>query len=135
MADLVIVAANVKETATTVKRIRKAGATIAPGQPVYADPSDSDKAKPADANASAVTARAEGIALNAATLDQPVAIAVGGKVKLGAGTKGVAYQVSATAGGIAPVADQAAGWWHTHLGVSVDGDEFLVQPLPSEIQQ
>lgn len=135
MADLVIVAANVKETATTVKAYAKAGGAITPGQPCYIDSADSDKAKPADANASAAAARARGIALNAATADQPVVLAVGGRIKLGAGTKGVAYQASGTAGGIAPVADQVAGWWHTHLGVSVDGDEFLVQPLPSEIQQ
>jgi hypothetical protein len=66
-------------------------------------------------------ANAAGIALHAALSGQPLRILIEGTVALGTTTVvlGGVYVVSATAGGIAPVADVASTNYVTILGVAV----------------
>lgn len=134
MADLTITPASVQRTATTQTRVTTpaTGVTVAPGDAVYLDESDSEKAKLADANAGAANARAY-IALNAATAGQPLEVATGGRIKLGTGTRGLPYVASATPGKIAPASDLTTGWYTCLLGFSVDGDLFEVFRKPLEV--
>lgn len=69
------------------------------------------KYKLADAdNADAEVRQPRGIALNGAADNQPLAVLTGGDITIGATlTAGTAYYLSATPGGIAPLADIASG--------------------------
>lgn len=119
MADLTITAASVVPSTGATFKDGVAGANIVQGQPVYEDIADGKKWKPCDSNVSAAAAAAIGIALNAASLDQPVRIQNAGDINLGATLAiGTIYVVSNNAGGIAPSADGATGWYTTILGIA-----------------
>ncbi len=122
MADLTITAANVQPVSGSTNIVYGTfGATVTAGQSVYEDTSTSPSTfKLADADASATTANAKGIALNGGSSGQPAAIAIGGSITAG-GTVvvGKVYVVSATAGGIAPSTDLATGMYTTILGVGI----------------
>jgi hypothetical protein len=94
---------------------------IAAGQPVYEDTAALDsigrpKFKLYDANATtptAITSGVRGIAANSAGTNQPVSVVIYDPAfthGLAGVTKGDVLIASATAGGIAPVADLASGW-------------------------
>src|SRR5450432_980608 len=105
MADVTVTAASVAPiTGTTNNTLISqgtAGATITQGVPLYADPTAANQLKPT-ANAAANTAQVVGIALNAASVGQPVTYAIGGDLTFGYGlTKGIVYVVSTNAGKIA----------------------------------
>lgn len=121
MANLSQTAANVAiGSAITRTRVVQAGETIAQGQPVYLKTSDSKYWK-ADANASADTAKAVGIALTPASANGYLVIqeGSGGLINLGATlTVGETYVVSATAGAIAPIGDLTTGDYPCILGVA-----------------
>ncbi len=120
MADLVITASavipNTSVTgATPIKQTGAAGETITAGQSVYLKASDG-LIWLADANASSATAAAVGISLHAALAGQPITYQSGGALSFGAIlVAGKYYVVSATAGGIAPVADLTTTWYSTLL--------------------
>lgn len=121
MADLVITAADVLASGSTLIEHGTAGEAITAGQVVYKDASDSDRFKLADSDSGTAAAKvAYGIALNDSADGQPVAIARGGNVTLSAVmTAGEAYVLSAAAaGGIAPRADLAAGDDVVQLGIA-----------------
>lgn len=119
MADLTITAANVIKGTGASTKTGVAGATITAGQTVYMDASDSNKIKLADANASSATAACIGIALHAALAGQPITYQDSGIIALGSIlTAGAVYVLSATAGGIAPVADLTTGWRSSVLGIA-----------------
>jgi len=125
MADIAITAANVLRGANAKILTGVAGATITAGQVVYSDTSDSSKFKLADANLSAATANPVGIALHGAANGQPLTIVTedddftpGGTLSLSAAADDAIYVLSATAGGIAPVADLASGWYPVIIGVA-----------------
>ena len=110
MADITVTAASVvKDTGTIAPSVLAngtAGATITAGQSVYLDATTST-IKLADSDASAAAAYGVGIAMHAALSGQPLQYITGGFFTPGATlTKGAVYVVSATAGGIAPIADQ-----------------------------
>ena len=111
MADIVITPANVLKSAQGLSASGVAGATILAGEPLYKDSADSNKLKPADSNESAATSDVVGIALHSASAGQPIAYVyedpafTPGAVL----TVGEVYTTSATAGGIAPVADLLTG--------------------------
>lgn len=111
MADLTITASSVLASASAIVRSGTAGATITAGQPIYIDTADMNKLKLADANASAATAVVAGIALHGASAGQPLKYVVeDASFTPGATlTVGQVYVLSATAGGIAPVADLTTG--------------------------
>lgn len=106
MADITVTANSVVTTSTQTETLT-AGAAVTPGQTVYKDSSDSDKAKLSDANVTAAQA-VTGIALNTAATGQPVTILKNGGIitgGLGSLTAGDDYYLSATPGGICPKAD------------------------------
>ena len=108
MADLSITAANVEKVSGRVET-GTAGIAITAGQSVWVDTNDDNKVKLADADT--ITEHAlRGVALCDSAADQPVTYLVDGVMDLGATlVVNEVYIVSATAGGIAPVADLASG--------------------------
>lgn len=127
MADITITAANVLRTsADTTTGI--AGETITAGQAVYLKSSDTRYWK-AQCDGTAAEAAAVGIALHAALAGQPLTIATGGTMNIGATTAKVFYYLSATAGGIAPIADLTSGQYIVSLGYATATDgSFVVKP-------
>jgi hypothetical protein len=112
-ADLTITAANVVPGANATLTRGTAGATITAGQLVYYD-SAARTYKLADANASATTAAVIGLAANGASAGQPLTVIIeDDDLTVGAtlSTSAPVYILSATAGGIAPVADLTTGWY------------------------
>lgn len=104
MADLVIVAANVKKGADAQRRASLiAFEAILAGEVLMKRDSDG-KVALADANVDALD-EVFGIALNDAAVDQPVEVQVGGVITLGVGVQGTPYFLSLTPGKIAPIAD------------------------------
>lgn len=118
MADLSITAANVGVTSNAVVELVQVGETVTQGQPAYKKALDGLYYK-ADANASSATAAAVGVFLTPASTNGYAMIAKSGSILAGATlTVGETYVVSATAGGIAPLADVTTGWYVTILGVA-----------------
>lgn len=123
MADVTVTGADVIASANAIKVSAIAGAGVTPGQPVYRG--TDYLAYPADANGASATIRTVwGIALNEAGVGQPVQITTE-DIALDCGftaTSGAVYVLSATPGGIAPVADVASGDYPTVLGIgNADG--------------
>ena len=110
MADLTITAASVLAGANAVRDSGNAGEAITAGQAVYRS-STTNKWMLADSDsATAEAKKPTGIALNGAALNQPLAVLKSGDITIGATlTAGTAYYLSATPGGICPVADVGAG--------------------------
>lgn len=120
MADLSVTAANVVKGSNAVVEHGHAGETITAGQVVYLDTSTMLYMK-ADADAATALARTpRGIALNGASLNQPLAVQTRGDITIGATlTPGTTYYLSgATAGGIAPLADVGTGEYFVVIGVA-----------------
>lgn len=119
MADLSITAANVLAGESGSRLDGKAGETIAAGKAVYLN-TTTGLWMLADSNsATAEARRASGIALNGASLKQPLAIHKSGDVIIGATlTPGIAYYLSDTPGGICPVADVGAGEYVCLIGMA-----------------
>jgi len=118
MADLSITASNVGIGSTGVISIVQVGETVTAGQPAYKKSTDGLYYK-ADANASSATAAALGVFLTGASTNGYAVLCTAGSYLAGATlTVGETYVVSATAGGIAPLADVTTGWYVTILGVA-----------------
>lgn len=110
-----------------------AGETVAAGQACYLD-DVTNRLRLADANASQETAAARGISLHAASSEQPLRLAVSGTLTLGAGAApllSTIYIAGATAGGIAPAADLAAGWYTSLLGVGGPNNTLIMNVFAS----
>ena len=122
MADLNVTTASVAAlTAPTGSQIATvtargiAGATISPGQVVYADPSANNLLKLAQANSQLQASNIVGIALGSASVNQPLTYAISGDVVVpttGANTtltSGSVYVLSAgTAGNMIATGDAGA---------------------------
>lgn len=118
MADLVITAASVVAGANARITHGIAGATVTAGQVVYLDPTTGKWGLADTDSATAAVRNATGVALNGAALNQPVAVQTGGDVTIGATVAaGDGYWLSGTAGGIAPIADVAAGDYPLLVGI------------------
>ena len=126
MADEIVTASAVLPGTDTQYIDGFAGVAITAGQTVYLDTSTSTY-KLADADASSSTALAKGIAMNDAATAQPVRVAAGGHIDPGF-TVGVGhvYVVSGTAGGIAPVADLAAGDFTHVVGLGITASSLKI---------
>lgn len=111
MSDVSVTAASVLASATAKAAATGiAGETITAGQAVAQDPADSYKYKKADANSSTLSQQV-GIALHGAANGQPLRVQHDVDDDFTPGfvvTPGEIYVLSATAGGIAPVADMAS---------------------------
>lgn len=119
-SDLSITAANVVPSAAARKSSATAGATVAAGQLIYIDASDSNKAKLADTDSATAAVRTvAGIAVNSAASGQTLEyVYYDPALAIGSGrTANMVLIASATAGGIAPVADLTTGWYLNVIGV------------------
>ena len=113
MSDVAITAANVVHDINSITGTGTAGATITAGQLLYLD-SGTSTLKLCDSNASQAAATCVGIALHAALANQPIRYQTSGDITIGGTlTVGGIYVASATAGGLAPVADLATGMYTT----------------------
>jgi hypothetical protein len=119
MADLTVTAANVVAGSNASRSDGVAGEAIVAGKAVYKS-STTKKWMLADSNSANAEAReAIGIALNAASLNQPVAVQTHGDITIGAAlTAGIPYYLSDTPGGICPVADVGTGEYVCQLGLA-----------------
>jgi hypothetical protein len=119
MANLTITAASVLAGANASVEGGVAGETITAGQPVYKS-SATKKWMLADSNSATAEARqATGIALNAASLDQPVDVQKGGDITIGAVlVPGTGYYLSDAPGAICPLADVGSGEYVCLLGLA-----------------
>lgn len=129
MADVTVTASGVAPIdGNTVTDSGVAGETITAGQPVYRNPNDSNKFYKTDANLSLAAAQVVGIALHAALAGQPLKIAIGGDLTFGSGlTAAIHYICSATAGGIAPVADLTTGWYSSAIGIATSASVLRIK--------
>jgi hypothetical protein len=118
MVDLTVNNTLTVPGSTSVKESGTAGETIAAGKAVYKDATG--KFMLADNNSATALARqATGIALNGASLNQPITIHKSGDLTLGATlVAGTAYYLSDTPGGICPLADVGAGEFVCLLGIA-----------------
>ena len=120
MADITITVANTRlGTGAQLEKVT-AGESVTFGQPVYKHAADNSEYKRCDASASG-TADCDGIAWGYADDGEHFMLlkVASGNVNLGATlTKGTAYVVSATTGGIAPESDLASGEYVSHIGVA-----------------
>jgi hypothetical protein len=119
MTDIVITAANVVAGANATRDSGAAGEAITAGQAVYRS-SNTNKWMLADNNSATAEAKTSaGIALNGAALNQPLAVQKAGDITIGGTlTAGSAYYLSATAGGICPLADVTTGSAVCQLGLA-----------------
>lgn len=110
MAALTSITA-VRPTSSTSVELVMYGATIAAGEVVYLDTTDSNKAKLADNNASAATAVVKGIAVTPGVSGGYGYIATSGSIVLVGTTMGVGqtYCLGATAGQIVDEGDITTG--------------------------
>lgn len=119
MADLSLTAANVVSGSNAVRENGTAGETIAAGKALYKS-STTNKWMLADSNSATAEARAAiAIALNGASLNQPITVQRSGQVTIGGTvTAGIEYYLSDTPGGICPVADVGSGEYVCLVGVA-----------------
>lgn len=141
MADLSVTAGSVVASTNASKVHGTAGATITAGQAVYYDSSaGSWKLAQADGTTAEAGLNGVGIALVGASSGQPVIVATGdSNFDPGAtATEGIIYCVSATAGGIAPLADltNVTPDKVTVLGVGLSTGNIKLAPIytGSEVQ-
>ncbi len=119
MADISITAANVKPRSNTVVKHGTAGATVTAGQALYKEAATKTMKLSDNDSATAEVRAIAGIALHAASTDQPLAYASGGDIDAGATlTAGVDYYLSGTAGGICPRADVTTGDDPIRIGIA-----------------
>lgn len=119
MSDLSVTAAScIAGSDAVIDLAHNAGETITAGQAVCLN--SSTKWVKADADsATALLRTATGIALNGASLDQPLAVQKGGSITLGATlTANTSYFLSNTAGGICPLADVGTGEYLQLIGIA-----------------
>lgn len=120
MADLTVTAANCVVSGTGQRRFSgTAGETIAAGKSIALDPT-SKKYMLADSNSATAALRTpDGIALNSASLNQPINGISEGDLTLGATmTANTPYYQSDTPGGICPIADVGAGEYLAQIGIA-----------------
>jgi len=129
MADLSITAASVVPSANARRISRTAASAITAGQVLYQLAAGT--VAPADANGASPLFNVVGIAENGGGTGQRIsvitedpALAIGATVVIGD-----VFILSATAGGIADVADAAAGHYVTVLGVAVSTSSINFKPV------
>lgn len=119
MADIVITPANVLAASNAERDQGIAGETITAGKAIYLAAA-TNRWMLADSNSATAEARqAKAIALNGASVGQPVAFQKSGDITIG-GTlvAGSAYYLSDTPGGICALADVGSGEYVCLLGLA-----------------
>ncbi len=136
MADVTITAASVIPASGAVLEAGTAGGSVAIGDSVYKDASDSNQWKQADSDAAA-SAVAKGIALNSAEDEQTIMVCTDGPLALGTAacvSIGTPYVVSSNAGGIAPFSDMGSDDYITHLGIATVNTGITLSIQSSGVQ-
>lgn len=135
MADLSITAANIIPVSGYGSYFGTSGGTITAGLVCYLD-STTDTVKAADNDDTAAKATVKGIALNAASANQPIKLITGGSLGMGAIlTVGEIYVLSATGNGeIAPEGDLASGDYVSILGVASTTSNLILNIFNSGAQ-
>lgn len=134
MSDLSITAASVVPVRTgsfpaVIRTDLLAGEAITAGQSLYIKSSD-QKLWKAQCDGVASEEILAGIALNSAAAGQPMAYVGYGDVTIGATlTQGGIYVISATLGGICPVADLASTNKLSMIGFAVSSSVLRVMPI------
>lgn len=119
MADLTITAASVIAGSDANTESGTAGATITAGQAVYKSSTSKKWLLADNDSATAEVRQMGGIALNGASDGQPIVVHKSGDLTIGATlTAGTAYYLSATPGGICPLADVASGDYVVQVGLA-----------------
>ena len=137
MADFSITASQVlpgSEVAGATFENGIAGVAVTAGQAVFLEAA-TYTCKLADTNATAPEAVVRGIALHAAAAGQPLRIQTAGPVTIGAAAAipvGGVVVLSATAGGLAPVADLATGHRTTIIGIGGANNSLILRIWPSQ---
>lgn len=132
MADLVVVAANVKPGSDAVIKTGTAGEAISAGDSVFK--ATDGEIELAEHDLTAADAAAVGIALATAAPLQPITYAITGTIDMGAILSvGQTYIVGAGAGGIAPEADAGVGDFVTVLGVAISVNNLKIGILQSGV--
>ncbi|WEX76893.1 hypothetical protein PYH37_005244 [Sinorhizobium numidicum] len=117
MADLSINSALVVGGTNSTRDTGTAGETITAGQAIFLN-STTNKWMKSDNNGTG-TRTVHGLALNGASLDQPVSMLKSGDITIGATlVAGTDYWLSATAGGICPRADVTTGMDAIQIGIA-----------------
>lgn len=133
MAALTITATQVLPSSDTQYAFGTAAVAITAGQSVYLD-TTANTWKLLDANDTSANTQPPGVALNSPAAGQPITVAVGGTITLGAGaapTLAQAYIVGATAGDIAPISDLASNWRLILLGCGGASNTLIMKPWNS----
>lgn len=136
MTDISITAANVVQGSGAVTEHGTSGATITAGKVVY-KAAATKKWMLADSNDATAEVRGAdglGIALNGASLNQPITVLTHGPLTIGGTlTAGVAYYLSDTPGGICPVADVGSGEYSVSLGIATSASVMTFDPQYSGV--
>ena len=140
MSDIVVTSsAVVPANASTVIARGTAGASVAAGQVVWADPADANKIKPAQATSQTQADNVVGIALNTAATGQPIAFATSGDVTFNAvlGAASLYVLSGANAGGIAPSVDLDTStdtWYGVILGIATSATNLRLGIVRSGVK-
>lgn len=124
MADLTITAANVRSYGTVAHG--SAGGTITAGLTLRLNTTGQLVSASDD---SAGNSAVVGIALHAASANQPLSYHIGGLIDLGATIAIGKVYVASTSGAIAPVDDIAGGEFVTVVGVGITASRMLYVPI------
>ena len=131
MADISITAANVVPGTGAVLSQGLAGEAITAGQAVALNPTTNTYFKADNDNATTALRTPAGICVVGANSGGPLLFQTAGELTIGATlTPGVPLFVSATAGGICPLADLTTGRTVQQLGLSKTAAIFTVQLNP-----
>lgn len=120
-ADVSITAANVVPSAEARTIRRVAAVAITAGQTVYVEAA-TNQLKLADGNSSTAEVRkVAGIAVTSGAIGTVISVVTRDPALVLGGTtaKGTAYTLSATPGGIAPLADLTTGWYGHIIGIGI----------------
>jgi erythromycin esterase-like protein len=119
MTDIVITAANVLAASNAERDQGIAGETITAGKAIYLA-ATTNRWMLADSNSATAEARqAKAIALNGASVGQPVAFQKSGDITIGGTlTAGQAVYLSDTPGGLCPLADVGSGEYVCLIGLA-----------------
>lgn len=136
MADLAPTAGSVVAAEGISKTEQIAGASIVAGDWLYMDTANNNVMKLAQADGTALEATVYGMALNTASIGQPVLVARAGDVDFGCTiTVAAVYILSVNAGKIAPVADLASSSYLSIVGYGTAADNLTIAIQNSGVEK
>lgn len=136
MADLAPTAGSVVAAEGISKTEQIAGASIVAGDWLYMDTANNNVMKLAQADGTALEATVYGMALNTASIGQPVLVARAGDVDFGCTiTVAAVYILSATAGKICPVADLVSSSYLSIVGYGTAANNLVIAIQNSGVEK